>query len=299
MAEKKDQKKTTKVEEVKETEEVKEEVKEVKEEIKEEALAVVEPEPIPDKKPEPKPEPKVESKKNKKLYDSVMTTGSFLASFLLLLIPGLNIVLVILWALGAARNRNKVHFSRAAIIFFLVEVLLTLAIAGGSYIYVNTQQTRILKYADAKTHGLLTYFEVNSFNDLPKLLNIPASLVSKEEPEPEKEPEPIPTRIIVNPEEITSYEAFMKLYNDAYAPKEVTTAPEGTEETTAKVETTPALSDILTKYNVDPKEATLCYIVIDNEKTSCIIAFEPTTGKMQTVPSIQMNDQVIVIGGAK
>lgn len=280
----------------------------VEKEVKDEAIAESKPEVKVEPKAEvktelkaePKPQTKKEEKPNKKLYGNVMTTGSFVASFLLLLIPGLNIILVILWALGAARNRNKVNFSRSCIIFFLIEVLLTLILLGGTYIYASTQQSKILNYVDQKTNGLLTYFEVNSFNDLPKLLNISDSLISKEEPEPE--PEPVPTRIIVNPEEITSYEEFMKLYNDAYATKEVTTevATEvPTEEVTESVTQAITLTDILKKYNVDPKDAALCYIIIENENSSCIIAFEPTTGKISKVPSLQINDQVIYIGGAK
>lgn len=230
-------------------------------------------------------EAKKDAKKNRHRYGEVMTTGQFLGALVLMLIPGVNIFCVIIWALGGSRNHNKVHFSRAAILFFLIEILLTALCCAGVYIYFNQNQTAYIKKADTYTNGLFTYFDINSYKDLKKLRNIPDYLVDKNSTD-EEETE---TRVLENPDGITSYEDFMNMYDDYIAERD------GTSKTTTSGKTS-TLKDILEVHNVDTTKSGLVYIILDSGKNDCVIAFDPT-GNMQSYPTIEVNNERIYVGG--
>jgi len=246
---------------------------------------------------------KKEARRNRRRYGLVMSTGSFLGSYILMLIPGVNILCVLIWALGGAKNRNKVHFSRASILFFLIEILLSALLLAGVYIYFDNHQAKYLKMADDYTGGLFTYLEIDDFHDLTKLKDVAQYLVDKE---PEEEPEPEPTRVMENPDEITSYEQFLELYNayvaerDSTAETEETTTAASTDDnektdtgTATKAQT---LEDILKAHNIDPTESGLVYIILNEGNQDTIIAFDPT-GDIQSVPTIQVSGEYIYVGG--
>ncbi|MBQ1895800.1 MAG: hypothetical protein II162_03185, partial [Clostridia bacterium] len=174
-----------------------------------------------------KKELRKEKREKKRRYGEVMTTGSFIRTFLLLLIPGINILCVIFWAIGAAKNRNKVNLSRGLICFFLIEVLLALVVAGVAYIYADQREDAALKYLDNKTNGLITYLDIGTYKDLPKILGVSKFLVEKEQPktddptEPEPEPEPVipKTCYAYNPEGIDSIATFSDLFEKQFDPE--------------------------------------------------------------------------------
>ena len=254
---------------------------------------------------------KKELRERKKVYDSVFPTSSFVKAFLLMLIPGVNILCVLFWSLGASKNRNKVHFSRACIALFLIEVLITIFLAGAAYIYLDQREAYILNRLDKYTNGLLTYYDIDTYRELFVLRNIPKDLVDKnaETEEPEAEEVEIPdTRVIENPEEIKSYEEFLSLYDAAYnkaaneQPADVQTPEEQPQADDAQpgqaaneTAKAPSLSDILTAHNVDITKPGPVYIIIYNENSNCIIAFDPTE-KFETIPSIRVDDEIIYIG---
>lgn len=243
---------------------------------------------------------------DKKKYAEIMKTGAFVRAFVLMLIPGINIICVLLWAIGAARNKNKVHFSRACIIFFIIEIFLTVILAGAGYITASVKEDDVLKWADEKTNGLISYFEIDSYKELPRLLETAKHLKTPEEENP-TEPEVPKTCYVYNPDGIDSYGTFMNLWNAKFHKEKVTepvtqtaTATVGKNESETAVSTEPTrdLFTILEENNVDTKESKIIYIIIDNDKESCVIAFDPT-GKLQSFPKVEINNENIFIGGTK
>ena len=243
---------------------------------------------------------------DKKKYAEIMKTGAFVRAFVLMLIPGINIICVLLWAIGAARNKNKVHFSRACIIFFIIEIFLTVILAGAGYITASVKEDDVLKWADEKTNGLISYFEIDSYKELPRLLETAKHLKTPEEENP-TEPEVPKTCYVYNPDGIDSYGTFMNLWNAKFHKEKVTepvtqtataTVEKKESETAVSTEPTRDLFTILEENNVDTKESKIIYIIIDNDKESCVIAFDPT-GKLQSFPKVEINNENIFIGGTK
>lgn len=237
-------------------------------------------------------------------YAKVMTTGQYIGAFVLMLIPGLNILCVLVWALGGAKNPNKVNFVRGCIVFFIIEVVLCALILGGTYIYVNQHQTKYLNRMNSYTNGLLDYFDINSYKELDKLKDTAKYLIPKNSPIP-KGKRVRATRVVENPAEISSYKDFQAMYK-SYKPGSVTRAKLGKRSQTDDEGyytgeqfsgTARNLVDFMKKYHVDSSTAGLVYIIIDNNGSdNCIIAFDPT-GTIQKVPTIRVNNKTIYVGG--
>lgn len=237
-------------------------------------------------------------------YARVMTTGQYIGAFVLMLIPGLNILCVLVWALGGAKNPNKVNFVRGCIVFFLIEVVLCALIVGGTYIYMNQHQTKYLNRLNSYTNGLLDYFNIDSYKELPKLRNTSKYLIPKNSPIPEGK-KVRATRVVENPSEIKSYKDFQNMYK-SYKPGSVTTAKLGRRSQTDDrgyytgeqfSGTARNLVDFMKKYHVDSSTAGLVYIIVDNNgRDNCVIAFDPT-GTIQKVPTIRVNNKTIYVGG--
>ncbi|NDL67311.1 zinc ribbon domain-containing protein [Anaerotalea alkaliphila] len=68
-----------------------------------------------------------------------MGVGSWLAVYLLMAVPILNIVLIFKWAFGNNVNRNKKNFAIAALILFLISLVLSILffIFFGEFFYRN------------------------------------------------------------------------------------------------------------------------------------------------------------------
>ncbi len=60
---------------------------------------------------------------------SVMGTGSFMGSMLLFSIPVIGFIFMVVWACGGCTNQNKRNFARAYLIWLLIGVAVTAAIA--------------------------------------------------------------------------------------------------------------------------------------------------------------------------
>ena len=247
---------------------------------------------------------KKQQKRNRRHNGEVNSTARFLGAYVLMLIPGINILCVLVWALGGARNRNKINFSRASILFFLIELLLSALLLSGTYIYFNSNQAKYLQKADEYSGGLVSYFDIDSYRDLGKLRNISSYLKDKT---PE---EPVPTRVMENPEEITSYEQFLTLYKAYVEQRDGTANAENAKADEAKPDesvpnnengNTPqsaVLADILKAHNIDPKKSGMVYIILNNGNNDTIIAFDPT-GEMADVPTMQVSKDYIYVGGGQ
>ena len=186
---------------------------------------------------------------------------------------------------------------------------MALVIAGIGYIYVDQREDKVLNYIDAKTNGLVSYMEIGTYKDLPKLLGVSKFLVEKEPPvtpadpdEPEPEPEIPKTCYVYNPEGIDSIEAFEKLFNEQFAQKteeDTKAEPEKTDEETEEEPTT--LFGILEAANVDVENSERIYVIIENEDCNCVIIFDPegTFEAGTSFPAFSINGDYIAIGGAK
>ncbi|MDO5449068.1 MAG: hypothetical protein Q4F70_05615, partial [Clostridia bacterium] len=223
-----------------------------------------------------------EKREEKRKVGKVMSTGAFVGTFVLLLIPGVNILLIILWAIGAAKNRNKVNLSRGLIIFFLIEVLLALVLAGVGYIVADQKQDQVLKYLDTKSGGVVSYFEIKDYKDFTKLSKLSKYLVEKEKPEDkeaaEEEEEVVIPKVCYayNPEGIASLEEFEELYEAQFAEPEdedLDAEPVDETEEDAGYEEG-SLFAILDAANVDVENSQYIYIILDNKKDSSVIVFD-------------------------
>ena len=245
-----------------------------------------------------------ESGERRPRYAKVMTTGQYIGACLLMLIPGINILCVLVWALGGAKNPNKVNFTRGCIVLFLVEILLTAMLGAAGYIYLDRNQAKYLKELDGYTNGLISYFDIKQYDDLQKLRNIPKYLVSKDAKTGQFGKKIPATRVVENPDEIKTYQDFEKMYA-GYTPGSVTKAKLGKKEQANDGYytgenfhgTATNLTDFMKKYHIDASMPGLVYIIIDNNGSdNCIIAFDPT-GDLQKVPTIQMDNKTICLGG--
>ena len=61
--------------------------------------------------------------------DRVMTVGGWMGTFLLLMIPLVNFILVLVWAFGGGTNRNRQNFVRAYILLFIIFALIWILLA--------------------------------------------------------------------------------------------------------------------------------------------------------------------------
>jgi fatty acid desaturase len=57
-----------------------------------------------------------------KYDDERMSTGAWFWTLLILAIPGLNLIMYVIWALGVG-NRNRVTFCRASILWTLIAIV--------------------------------------------------------------------------------------------------------------------------------------------------------------------------------
>ena len=239
---------------------------------------------------------KKEKREEKRKVGKVMSTGSFVGTFVLLLIPGVNILLIILWAIGAAKNRNKVNLSRGLIIFFLIEVLLSLLILGVGYIIADQKQDQVLKYLDTKSNGVISYFEIKDYKDFAKLSKLSDFLVEKEQPEDKEEAEEKEEEIVIpktcyayNPVGIESVEQFEELFEAQFAEP----AEDVDEEDLPQ-----PLFELLIAANVDVENSKYIYIILDNKKESCVIVFDKS-GQFQSFPTTSLSEAYAFVGGAK
>ena len=53
----------------------------------------------------------------------IVSTGEWVASKFLLLIPVVNIILLIIWSLSKSENQNKVNWARATLFIFSIDKL--------------------------------------------------------------------------------------------------------------------------------------------------------------------------------
>ncbi|MCQ2461705.1 MAG: hypothetical protein MJ115_06145 [Clostridia bacterium] len=270
-----------------------------------EALTTVEETPVAAPAPaEPVKESKKEKKTKKRKYGEVMTTGAFVGTFILLLIPGINIICAIFWAIGAAKNRNKVNLSRGLIVFFFIEILLALILFGVGYIVADQKKDQVFKWANTKTNGVFEYMEIDEYKELPKLLGISKFLVEKEQPAEDNGEEPeviIPkTSYICNPEGIESPEAFFELFEKQFSEDKEPVVNEDEETQVDKDEDKEpeTLFEILEANNVDIGSERI-YVIFDNDDANCVIVFNKDgLFEIDTYPTLTAGKDYIMVGGA-
>lgn len=67
-----------------------------------------------------------------------ISTKSYVGIMFLLIIPVLNLLLLIIWACGGCRKKNKRNFARAALLWFVIgSILSILIILVGRLLYGN------------------------------------------------------------------------------------------------------------------------------------------------------------------
>jgi hypothetical protein len=60
---------------------------------------------------------------------AVLNMEDYLGMMLLMLIPGVNIILLLIWALGGSKKINRQNYARAALVMLLISAVLTV-VAG-------------------------------------------------------------------------------------------------------------------------------------------------------------------------
>ena len=67
----------------------------------------------------------MDDNKNK---NGIISTGDWLVTKILILIPIVNIILLIIWSLSKSENQNKVNWARATLFIYLIRVCFALII---------------------------------------------------------------------------------------------------------------------------------------------------------------------------
>ena len=60
--------------------------------------------------------------------NGIISTGDWLITKILILIPVINIILLIIWSLSKSENQNKVNWARATLFIYLIRVCFALII---------------------------------------------------------------------------------------------------------------------------------------------------------------------------
>ena len=60
--------------------------------------------------------------------NGIISTGDWLVTKILILIPVINIILLIIWSLSKSENQNKVNWARATLFIYLIRVCFALII---------------------------------------------------------------------------------------------------------------------------------------------------------------------------
>lgn len=72
---------------------------------------------------------------NSREETAVLSTGQFFLSLFLMLLPGIGLIIQIIWACGAAKNRNRVNLARAFLIWTIISVIITVISVVILYMY--------------------------------------------------------------------------------------------------------------------------------------------------------------------
>lgn len=73
--------------------------------------------------------PRAESQKKEELDREPITVGGYLIMFLVMCIPVVNLVVLLLWAFGKNGNVNRRNFSRAALVYIAIGIVLSISAA--------------------------------------------------------------------------------------------------------------------------------------------------------------------------
>ncbi len=79
--------------------------------------------------------------------DTPLSFGTYMLLFLLMLIPVVNIVLLCMWAFGRQVNTNKRNFSRAALVYMAIGIVVSV-VMGISVIFYTLRYMQYMQYYD-------------------------------------------------------------------------------------------------------------------------------------------------------
>lgn len=74
-------------------------------------------------------EPAYSYSQNEKTPERVLGTGAFFGSVLLMSLPGIGLLLQIIWSLGGTRSLNRRNLARAYLIFSVIGIVLAILLA--------------------------------------------------------------------------------------------------------------------------------------------------------------------------
>lgn len=87
---------------------------------------------------------------------AVLSVNSFLATFLLMCIPGIGLLLTIIWACGGSRYQNRRNLARASLLFVLILTFLFCCAALVSFLvfreWLAEHPGELQRWADELTH---------------------------------------------------------------------------------------------------------------------------------------------------
>lgn len=96
--------------------------------------------------------PHAESQKKEELDREPITVGGYLLMFLVMCIPVVNLVVLLLWAFGKNGNVNRRNFSRAALVYIAIGIVLSIsAVLFFVGIFANAVQYQ--QYHTYEHHG--------------------------------------------------------------------------------------------------------------------------------------------------
>ena len=85
--------------------------------------------------------------------EAPLTPMAWLGIMVLMCLPGVNLILLTVWACGGCRSRTRINYARGSLLFMLVCLLAVmavavtvLAVAGGAFLVHNEELTQMIPF---------------------------------------------------------------------------------------------------------------------------------------------------------
>lgn len=106
-----------------------------------------------------------QKQKNQVNPNQVVSTGGFFVNMLVLLIPVVGLIVAIIWALGGAKNNNRINMGKAYLAMFAISLVAFIA-CGITFISKgDTVKSVTYDIVDNSTNNFFSKHKIRSFND--------------------------------------------------------------------------------------------------------------------------------------
>ncbi|MDR0314784.1 MAG: zinc-ribbon domain-containing protein [Oscillospiraceae bacterium] len=104
-----------------------------------------------------------------KTKNDVISVGGYILSLFVLGIPVIGLIVAIIWTVGGSKNQNRVNLAKAYLVFFLIVLVISLALSV-SYAFLGDRINNALyNYLDSEMGGFLSENKIESIEDFLRM----------------------------------------------------------------------------------------------------------------------------------